>query len=141
MPGKTLDQLEGVVWGEPTFDSYLVTTCHRLRTKPVDEFSVEDLRIMIGQKIGLTHLVPLAVAVLEREPLAEGDFYRGDLLANVTGAVEWLQSNPEWLARVIRVTERACVELAEEADRDLWQRLAEFLSRVRGYLKEPGWES
>jgi hypothetical protein len=44
MPGKTLDELEGVVWGEPTFDSYLVTTCHRLRTKPVDEFSVEDLR-------------------------------------------------------------------------------------------------
>ena len=60
MAGKTLDELEGVAWGEPTFDSYLVTTCHRLRTKPVDEFSVEDLRIMIGQQIGLPHLVPLA---------------------------------------------------------------------------------
>jgi hypothetical protein len=132
MPGKTLDQLEGVVWGEPTFDPYLVTTCHRLRTKPVDEFSVEDLRIMIGQKIGLPHLVPLAVAVLEREPLAGGDYYPGDLLANVIGAVEWLQSNPEWLARVIRVTERASAELVEEADKDFRQGLAEFLARVRG---------
>lgn len=46
MPSKSLDQLEGVVWGEPSFDSHVVTTCHRLRTKPIDEFGVEDLRIM-----------------------------------------------------------------------------------------------
>jgi hypothetical protein len=131
MPGKTLDQLEGVVWDDSTFDSYLVTTCHRLRTKPVDEFSVEDLRIMIGQQIGLPHLVPLAVAVLEREPLAEGDYYPGDLLANVIDAVEWLEANPEWLARVIRVAERASAELGE-ADGDLRQRVADFLTRVRG---------
>lgn len=130
MPGKTLDQLEGVVWGEPTYDSYLVTTCHRLRTKPIDEFSVEDLRIMIGQQIGLPHLVPLAVAALERDPLAEGDYYPGDLLANVIGAREWLQANPVWLARVIRVTERALGELQEE-ERDLQQRLFAFLARVR----------
>ncbi len=50
MTGSTLDQLESVVWGESTFDSYLVKTCHRLRTKPVDEFTVEDFRIMIGHE-------------------------------------------------------------------------------------------
>ena len=127
MPGKTLDQLEGVVWGEPTYDSHLVTTCHRLRTKPIDEFSVEDLRIMIGQQISLPHLVPLAVAALERDPLAEGDDYPGDLLANVIGAREWLQANPEWLARVIRVTERALRKLQDQ-DRDLQQRLGAFLA-------------
>jgi hypothetical protein len=131
MPGKTLDQLEGVVWGEPTYDSHLVTTCHRLRTKPIDEYSVEDLRIMIGQQISLPHLVPLAVAALERDPLAEGDDYPGDLLANVIGAREWLQANPEWLARVIGVTERALRKLQDQ-DRDLQQRLGAFLARVRG---------
>jgi hypothetical protein len=129
MPGKTLDQLEGAVWGEPTFDSYLVTTCHRLRTKPIDEFSVEDLRIMIGQQIGLQHLVPLAVAMLEREPLAEGDQYTGDLIASVIGAVGWLQANPEWLGRVIGVAERASAEL--ENDPDLRRGLTDFLVRVR----------
>jgi hypothetical protein len=131
MAGKNLDELEGVVWGEPTFDSYLVTTCHRLRTKPVDDFSVEDLRIMIGQKVGLPHLIPLAVAVLERDPLAEGNYYPGDLLANVIGAEEWLQAHPEWLGRVVRVTERATKEL-EDAGEHLRDRLAEFLGRVRG---------
>jgi CDI immunity proteins len=131
MPGMTLDQLEGVVWGEPTSNSYLVTTCHRLRTKPVDEFTVEDLRIMIGQKIGLSHLVPLAVAAVERDPLAEGDYYPGDLLANLIGSVDWLKANPEWLVRVIRVAERAKGELGEQGT-DLKQRLAEFLLLVRG---------
>ena len=131
MPGKTLDQLECVVWGEPTHDSHLVTTCHRLRTKPIDEFGVEDLRIMIGQQISLPHLVPLAVAALERDPLAEGDDYPGDLLTNVIGARKWLQANPEWLARVIGVTERALRKLQDQ-DRDLQQRLGAFLARVRG---------
>ncbi len=131
MPGKTLDDLEGAVWGEPTFDSHLVTTCHRLRTKPVDDFSVEDLRMMIGQQIGLPHLIPPAVVALERDPLAEGDYYPGDLLVSVIGAAEWLQAHPEWLARVIRVAERALTGL-DEAENYVRVRLAEFLVQVRG---------
>jgi hypothetical protein len=77
---KTLDQLEGTESSAPTVDSYLVRTCRGLRTKPIGEFSVEDLRIMIGQGIGLPFLIPLALDVLDREPLAEGGFYPGDLL-------------------------------------------------------------
>ena len=80
---KTLDELDPPPWGEPEYNSYLVTTSHRLRKKPIGEFDVEDLRIMIGQDIGSRWLVPLAVDVLERNPLAEGDFYPGDLFANI----------------------------------------------------------
>ena len=80
----TLDQLEGKVWGQAApSDTGLVKTCHRLRTKPVGDFSVEDLRVMIGQSIGLRLLIPIALDALEREPLAEGDFYPGDLLNSV----------------------------------------------------------
>ncbi len=77
---RTLDVLDPPAWGEPEFQSHLVTTCHRLRTKPIGEFSTEDLRIMIGQQIGLEHLVPLALAKVEGNPLCEGDFFPGDLL-------------------------------------------------------------
>src|SRR5438552_1638945 len=49
----------------------------------IGQFSVEDLRIMIGQRIGLPWLVPVALEVLEQDPLAEGDFYPGDLLGRV----------------------------------------------------------
>jgi hypothetical protein len=80
---QTLDQLEGCAWGPPTFGSHLVTTCHGLRTKPIGEFTVEDLRIMIGQDIGSLFLVPLALERLKQAPLAEGDFFPGDLLCSV----------------------------------------------------------
>jgi hypothetical protein len=77
---KSLQELEQSDWGEPTYDSHLVTTVHRLRRVALREFSVEDLRIMIGQSIGLPYLVPLALQHLRKDPLAEGDFYPGDLL-------------------------------------------------------------
>lgn len=81
---KSLQEIERHDWGEPAYDSHLVTTCHRLRRKPLDEFTAEDLRIMIGQAISLPILIPLAVEWLEREPLASGDYYEDALLAVVT---------------------------------------------------------
>lgn len=80
---QTLDQLENQVWGPSTLDSNLVSTCHRLRKKPIGEFSTEDLRIMIGQAIGTQFLVPLALERLAKDPLIEGDFYPGDLLSSI----------------------------------------------------------
>jgi hypothetical protein len=113
MADETLDELEGVRWGEPTFESHLVRTCHHLRTKPIDHFTVEDLRIMISQQIGLPHLMPRAVGVVEREPLAEGDFYPGDLLAAVIGAADWLHTRPDLLDRIVAVARRALADLSE----------------------------
>ena len=49
---KSLQELERHDLGEPPYGSYLVTTVHRLRRKPLADFTVEDLRIMIGQGIG-----------------------------------------------------------------------------------------
>ena len=80
---KSLQELEHKDWGEPNFDSHLVKECHRLRRIPLKDFTTEDLRIMIGQNIGLDHLIPLAIEKLKQNPLAEGNFYPGDLLVNV----------------------------------------------------------
>jgi hypothetical protein len=77
---KTMTELEGQDWGPPTFDSHLVTTIHRLRYKPLAQFTVEDLRICIGQNVGLDFLVPIAIEQLQGNPFIEGDYYRGDLL-------------------------------------------------------------
>lgn len=79
----TLEQLEGTRWGEPTYPSYLVTECHRLRRVPLRELTIENLRILIGQNIGLQFLMPLAVAKLNDDPLAEGMHHPGDLLCAV----------------------------------------------------------
>jgi hypothetical protein len=108
---KTLDELEGHTWGDPDGDSYLVSTCHRLRSKPIGLFSAEDLRIMLGQHISVALLLPVALEVLEADPLAEGDFYPGDLLkATMSAPVVW-ESEPVLKRRMRRVLERALLEL------------------------------
>ncbi|NBD27408.1 hypothetical protein GT019_26350 [Paenibacillus sp. T1] len=58
---KTLEELEGEIWGQPQFCSNLVIRCHELRRKPLMSFSIEDLRIMIGQGFSLKYLVPVAL--------------------------------------------------------------------------------
>ncbi len=83
MLDKTLEQLEGEDWGEPTYQSQVVINCHRLRRVPLQDFTVEDLRLMVGQKIGLEYLVPLALAQLEIDPFVSGDYYDGDLLESI----------------------------------------------------------
>lgn len=84
---RTLDELDPPAWGQPSFDSYLVRTCHELRKKRLVEMDAEDLRILIGQRIGLGFLLPYALNALERDPLAAGDFYPGDLLVSVLRAI------------------------------------------------------
>ncbi|MEH0984684.1 contact-dependent growth inhibition system immunity protein [Micromonospora sp. CPCC 205556] len=80
----TIEQLEREVWPDPGPDAtFLVSRCAELRRKPLAEFTVEDLRIMLGQEIGVPALLPRAVQVLLRDPLAEGDHHPGDLLLNV----------------------------------------------------------
>jgi hypothetical protein len=93
---KTLENLEKNNWGGPGYESHLVITCHKLRRKPLDEFSVEDLRIMIGQNIGLNFLIPIAIEELKKNILAEGNYYEGDLLQAVLNSeTEFWQTNKE----------------------------------------------
>ena len=105
---KSLQQLDGQDWGKPTFDSYLVTECHRLRRVPLRDFTVEDLRITIGQNIGLEHLVPLALERLHDDPFAEGAYYPCDLLVSLLGAeARFWQSHSELRHQMLAITERA----------------------------------
>ena len=81
---KSLEQLEGDIWPDANpDDTYVIRTCTALRRMPLRDFGPEQLRIMIGQGIGLPYLVPIALEALAKNPLAEGDFYPGDLLAQV----------------------------------------------------------
>jgi hypothetical protein len=83
---KSLKELEGITdrtTGGEDWPSALVPACTRLYEKPLQDFIIEDLRIMIGQEIGLEFLVPIALERLAENPFAQGDFYPGDLLMKV----------------------------------------------------------
>jgi hypothetical protein len=105
---KSLQQLEGQNWGEPTYDSFLVTECHRLRRVPLREFTPEHLRMMIGQQIGLPYLLPLAFELLCVDPFTAGDYYEGDLLAMVLriDASFW-HEHPQFYREAAAIADRA----------------------------------
>lgn len=93
---KTLTDLERDDWGEPDYPSYLVTSVYALRKKPLDDLTVEELRLAIGENVGTRYLVPLALERLSNDPLAEGHLYRGDLFRSVIGlAVPFWEENAE----------------------------------------------
>ncbi len=79
----TLEELDGERWGEPTFDSYVVRTSHSLRRKPLVTLTDEELRLGVGQGIGLEWLVPLMLQRLTEDPFRAGDLYDGDLLVSL----------------------------------------------------------
>lgn len=122
----TLEELEQHVWPEPECGTYLISQCHRLRRKPMEDFTIEDFRILIGQKIGARHLISRALDILEVKPLAAGDFYPGDLLCSVLSSKEIWANSADVLGRLVAIVEKAM----QHIDRDeieLRDELARFL--------------
>lgn len=113
---KSLESLEKKTWPELSSDndSYLIKTCNSLRKKQVQDFTTEDLRIMIGQEIGLYFLMPLAIETLTDNLFAEGDYYEGDLLKSV------LDVNTQFW----------------DDNKDYWQQLSELIRNKRQEIKE-----
>ena len=141
MTKLTLEELENEVWPEPDFHSSLVINCHRLWKTPVDDFTTEDLRLMIGQGFGVRHLMPKALGILQANPLADGDLWEGDLLTAVILAVykaddDFLAENPEVVRTLAEICRRALHLMETENDREVDEhvrRCAEqFLEPVRG---------
>ncbi|MGW3989247.1 contact-dependent growth inhibition system immunity protein [Streptomyces sp. NPDC004830] len=113
----SLEELERDRWSAPSGgETRLMATVRELRRKPIGGLTIEDMRLLIRQDVGLAYLLPLAVEVLRIDPLAEGDLYEGDLLAAVLtrGAEVWSESSE--LERDVRliVSELADVPLALE---------------------------
>ena len=103
---RSLEEIENDYWGDAPADATtLVTTVHALRRRPVDELTVENLRMLIGQRVSLPVLLPLAVAELERDPLAEGHFYEGDLLVQVLRAAKPFPGFTDRLLAVVAAIE------------------------------------
>lgn len=77
---KSIEELENDYWEDSDFGSYVVQTSQRARKKPLSQLSKEEIRLLIGQKIGLRHLIPVALSILRDDPLVEVRYFEGDLL-------------------------------------------------------------
>ena len=126
---RSLEEIEDDYWGDPPADATrLISTAYALHKRPIGALDVEGLRLLISQQIGLDALVPLALDNVERDPLAEGDFYPGDLLDALMRRVpeSYWQAHEDQRARVRTVAE--ALDPDETFDL-LYTRAAEFLGR------------
>jgi hypothetical protein len=103
---KSIEQLEGNIWPQDSFGSHVVQESQRLRKLPVAQLVTEDLRLLIGQKIGLPYVVPVALEMLADNPLASGNFYAGDLLVAILGLPsEFWDAHPELNNEMVELAE------------------------------------
>jgi contact-dependent growth inhibition (CDI) system CdiI-like immunity protein len=96
---RTLEELESYDAGEPeTAATPMVARCMHLQKTPLHALSDADVRLLVGQGIGLKYLVPKALARLVVEPLLQTDYYPGDLLSALLGIKRdyWLQRPKEF---------------------------------------------
>lgn len=128
----TLEQIEDRRWGNPPADATrLIKTIYELRHKPIGSLDVEDLRVLLLQQESPDVLVPIALTHLEQNPLAEGDFYPGDLLTAVLKIPQtYWQQHPDQRSRASAVI-GAIEALGNLDDRDaphdtIWQQISTF---------------
>ncbi|HEY5913156.1 MAG TPA: contact-dependent growth inhibition system immunity protein [Verrucomicrobiae bacterium] len=105
---KSLQELEGDFWGPiGAGETHLIRECLRLRKVPLSQLTDSNLRLLIGQQIGLQHLVPLALERLKTNPWSDS-LYPGDLLAAVLRVdAEFWRGEPALLAWALSIAHSA----------------------------------
>ena len=133
---KSLEELENDYWDKPGYKSYVVTTCFAARKKPLSELSNEEIRLLIGQKLGLKYLLPLAIDLLKTDPLIEVTFFPGDLLYQLLKLdfKDWIDNKEERdsLLKIV-INNRSKIEENTEIPEDCKKEMLELLSGIEKY--------
>ena len=112
---KTLENLEKEVWRQFDSDSRLVRRTKELRKIQLSSLTIEDLRLMIGQRFSLDYLIPLALETLNEDLFAEGDLYKGDLLNSVLSiGTEFWDNNKNYWTELNELIKDKRLEIAEK---------------------------
>ncbi len=129
---RTLEQLENDVWSKTDIHTSLIDTCHRLRRVPVDSLRPADIRLLLGQRIGVRHLVPRAIDLLKTDPMLDASFFPGDLLTAVLRADEnRFRGFPDIRGQLVAIASRARQVVSESDEKpvshkDLTELLLEY---------------
>jgi hypothetical protein len=83
---QNLFELAGAVY-YPELEQAPITVedkkINRLMIKPLQDFTPEDVRILIERKLYSEHVLPLALTFLQQDIWVKAKFYEGDLLVAV----------------------------------------------------------
>src|SRR5690606_38455426 len=109
----SLSQIESTAWRTPGPDATrFMKTVHKQRDIPLTDLTVENLRILLSQRVGVDPLTPVALDILDADPLAGGDFYPGDLLTALLRCHPRTTGSGEVVTRIESLIER----LSEKGD-------------------------
>ncbi|MEU4430046.1 contact-dependent growth inhibition system immunity protein [Nocardia rhamnosiphila] len=128
---RSLSQIEGRAWPAPDGNATrLMKTVHALREVPLPDLTVEDIRVLLSQREGVDVLTPVALDILGSNPLAEGDFYPGDLLTALLGC-HARESDPAGLVSRIeqlieRISEKGDLEQYDAPHNTIWSSIDEW---------------
>jgi hypothetical protein len=113
---KSIETLEKRSYGDPaSAPSNIVRLCLEYVKLPVGDLDIEQVQLLIGQEIGLTYLIPLAMEFLKKDILAEGNYYPGDLLKKVTtvNVVFW-KTNVDLYQQLLILIKQGEQKIAQE---------------------------
>jgi len=83
---KSLASIEGKWTSEiprEDYSSSIQLRTYRLYHEALVNYSLDDIRFMIGQQMGLSYLVPMALGNLSIDIMIEASYYEGDLLQSI----------------------------------------------------------
>ncbi len=104
---KSIQEIENNYWKDYDLESFLIQRCHNLRKVKINDLTIEDIRLLLGQNIGNNLLIPIAINYLKINILSEGDYYEGDLLLNVlTSDKKYWINNRERYQEVIELIKK-----------------------------------
>ncbi|MEU0336966.1 contact-dependent growth inhibition system immunity protein [Streptomyces sp. NPDC006193] len=119
---RSIEELDGDQWPDPPEESTtLVRSVHELRRRAIKDLTVEDLRRLIAQDVGLHWLLPVALDFLrETAPQeAAAGWYDDDLLSAVLTRKESVWRSAPQLARHLDDTVRMLTDLSPYIQREV----------------------
>jgi hypothetical protein len=115
----------------------LVVRCYALRRTPVGELTTEEMRLLLGQDVGVRCILPRVVEVLEADLMVAGDLFPGDiLLAALRARDEHWATRPTLRATMEELLRSAVPPVAERAPPGAIRR--DLATAVRRFLGETG---
>jgi len=72
----------------PGFNSSVTIRCRLLLEKSLDQLTAGDVAFCLRQTIAIPHVVPIALDLLDVNPIVEAELYDGDLLVSLLLAAE-----------------------------------------------------
>ena len=115
-------------------ESGLIQRVHALRKKLLRDFLPHEIRLCVGQGIGLPYVVPPALDILGRDPWVDTEYYPGDLLhACIEVERSYWQEHPEQTDRMCSILRLAAAaatperqDIGRQERRDLEHGLKKF---------------